>query len=114
MGSFANPNGAANVDLHSFILGKMKGLRRSSVVSINSSVKDIRTATPSCSLSNERLIKLITETAMLLGLVPVLGRRQLAYQYGQFGGAYDNRKPSQRRDLERMIPKLDVKSDDLR
>jgi hypothetical protein len=51
---------------------------------------------------------------MLLGLVPVLGRRQLAYQYGQFGGAYDNRKPSQRRDLERMIPKLDVKSDDLR
>jgi len=41
MGSFANPNGAANADLHSFILGKMKGLRRSSVVSINSIVKDI-------------------------------------------------------------------------
>ena len=95
------------------LLGKMKGLRRSSVVSINSIVKDIRTAMPSCSLSNERLIKLITETAMLLGLVPVLDRRQLAYQYGQFGGAYDNRKPAQRRDLERMIPKLDVKSDDL-
>ena len=81
MGSFANPNGAANADLHSFILGKMKGLRRSSVVSINSIVKDIRTAMPSCSLSNERLIKLITETAMLLGLVPVLDRSPGAAVY---------------------------------
>ena len=51
---------------------------------------------------------------MLLGLVPVLDRRQLADQYGQFGGAYDNRKPAQRRDFDRMIPKLDVKSDDVR
>jgi hypothetical protein len=97
MGSFADPNGVANADLHSFILGKMKGLRRSSVVSTNAIVDDIRAAMPSCPLPNERLIKLITETAMLLGLVPVLDRGRLAGSNDKPNGTYGCGRRAQRR-----------------
>jgi hypothetical protein len=100
MGSFADPNGAANANLHSFILGEMKGLRRSSVVSINAIVDSIRDEIPSCSLPQERLIKLITETAMLLGLVSVLDRRRLADDDDEPERTYGYGRPAQWRSLD--------------
>ena len=99
MGSFTKPNGAAGTDLHSFILGEMKGLRRSSVVSTNEIVDDIRAAMPLCPLPNERLVKLITESAMLLGLVPVLDRRRLADSGDEPDGTYSHDQTDWRRHL---------------
>ncbi|WP_311031016.1 hypothetical protein [Mesorhizobium koreense] len=99
MGSFAEPNGGADADLHSHILGAMKGRRRSSIVSTNAIVDGIRAAMPSCPLPNERLVQLITETAMLLDLVPVLDRSRLADGDDEPKRMYGYSHPAQRRYL---------------
>jgi len=88
MGSFTKPNGKANAELQSFILSKLKGIERSSVVSTNAIVRDVRAAMPSCPLSTQNLTKLVTETAMLLGLIPVLDRSRLADNDDECGAAY--------------------------
>jgi hypothetical protein len=71
MGSFAGSNGAAEAELQMLILGKLKHRRRLSVVSVNALIDDIRETMPSCIFSNNRLAEIISEAAMLMGLVPV-------------------------------------------
>lgn len=87
MGSFANPNGTADAELQSFILDEMRRHRRSSVVSTNALIRDIRQAMPACPLSTERLAELVAETALLLGIVPVFDRGRLADDHDEPCGA---------------------------
>ncbi|MEW6629444.1 MAG: hypothetical protein AB1440_01095 [Pseudomonadota bacterium] len=72
MGGFVETSGQTEADLQAFILGSMSGLSRGAVVSVVPIITRIRSALPDCRLSSHRLAKLVSETAMLLGLVPVV------------------------------------------
>jgi len=72
MGNFADPSVEAGSTVRTFILGKLTGLRRGSVVSASAVVRDLLEASPDCELPPEQLAKLVSEAAMLLGLIPVI------------------------------------------
>lgn len=89
---------AAKAELQKFILGKLQSLRRSSVVSANALIDDIRSAHPSCTLADEHLAKLISEAAMLLGLVPVFDPRRAPDGHATPGDAFGYGHPAHRPD----------------
>jgi hypothetical protein len=72
MGSFAEPAGSVDTDIWTFILGTLTGRPRLSVVSTNAIASDIRSALPDCPQSDRELASLISEAAILLGLIPVI------------------------------------------
>ena len=86
MGRFANT--AADADVQSLILGELSGRPSFSVVSTNAIVNNIVSAMPDCVLSALQLAALVTEAAMLLGLIPVFDRARLIDDCGEFGDAY--------------------------
>jgi len=85
MGSFAGPHGVADAELQIFILSRMTGRRKSSVVSVNAILVEITAALPACELSHDQLIAVISEAAMLLGLVPVFDPSRQVEEYDSAG-----------------------------
>ena len=90
MGSFRGPGGRAAAHVQSTLLRKMANVPRSSVVSVNALVDEIRATMQSCTLTAEELATLIAETAMLLGLIPVLDRSRLPDDDGERGKRHDD------------------------
>jgi len=85
MGSFIGPNGVADTELQMLILGELAGRRRSSVVSVNAMIGEVNARMPDCALSHERLAGIISEAAMLLGLVPVFDPSRRPDEYDLSG-----------------------------
>jgi len=77
MGRLADPNGIVDANLQLFLLGKIKNSPPSSLVPVNAVIDDMREAMPSCQLSDQQLARLVKETAMLLGHMPVFDPSRL-------------------------------------
>jgi hypothetical protein len=77
MGRLSDPNGIVDANLQLFLLGKIKNATPSSLVPVNAVIDDIREAMPSCQLSDQQLARLVKETAMLLGHMPVFDPSRL-------------------------------------
>lgn len=75
-------------DLQRLILKLLEGRNRSTVVSINILVTNIREALPECRLSNRQLAKRVFEACMQLGLIPVYDPEIEGGPEGDFRGAY--------------------------
>ena len=72
MGTFEDPSRAVDPTLQTYILGKLTRLPRGAVVSASAMAADIRSALPVYPLTDEQMARLVSETAMLLGLIPVI------------------------------------------
>jgi hypothetical protein len=71
MGSYLDPSSPADAAIQTYILTRLGGKRRGSVVSANAIAAEILTAFPQCGITEDRLKGLISEAAMLLGLIPI-------------------------------------------
>ena len=71
MGTVVDRWGEVDSTLQSYILDKLARRPRGVVVSTNAIVAEIRSAHPEYQLEDTRMAKLISEAAMLVGLVPV-------------------------------------------
>jgi hypothetical protein len=86
MDSLTRPYSAATADLQTFILSKLKGRSRLSHIVVNAIVNEIGVKLPSCALSSGRLAEIVSEAAMLVGLVPVVDLLPMS-EYGEFTGS---------------------------
>lgn len=90
MGNFMEPSGDISAEIQAYILGELAGRPRTSVVSVYPIVSAVRFAFPHCALGAQRLASVISEAAMLLGLIPVINpvfrddaaNNELAFGYG--------------------------------
>lgn len=96
MGSLAKSSDELRSMIDTLIIGQLAGLRRGSVVSANAVAADLIEALPDCELPAEQLARLVSEAAMLLGLVPVInpaGPARRARGIVRFGYGHPAHRP---------------------
>lgn len=66
-----NKSVVADDDLQDAIVTCVQKLRHDHVVSTNKAIEEVRRTVPNCTFRIEQIVRLIGETALLLGIIPV-------------------------------------------
>jgi hypothetical protein len=97
MGSYLDPTSPADAAVQTYILTKLGGKRRGCVVSANAIAAETLRALPHCGIDEDHLKQLISEAAMLLGLIPINDpawrRSSKAQDEPEFGYGFPAHRP---------------------